>query len=82
MPSSAIVTHENEAGDVLVGVERDGVFVPFTTVPGFRFEHYRERGENLVERAAAGDAEAASALSAVPATTKTSKRSSSSKDEG
>lgn len=81
MATVSVVSHENEAGDVLVGVERDGVFVPISTIPAYRFEHYRERGELLVERAATGDAEATTALELVPATTKPAKRSSSSKDE-
>lgn len=65
-----VAVHTNEDGDAVVGVEADGVFVPFTTIPAYRIGHYRERGEQLLERAAAGDAAAGEALALVPATTK------------
>lgn len=72
-----LAEHVTEDGDVVVGVEHEGVFVPIQTIPAYRFDHYRERGEVLTERAKEGDAEAAHALTLVPVKTKSSSRAKS-----
>jgi len=65
---SGVVSHTNAAGDVSIGVEVDGVFVPVSTVPAQRVAHHVERHKTLVERAgdpgAKGHAEAKAALEA------------------
>lgn len=42
-------------GDVQLGAEIEGVFVPFASHSAGRLAQYIERGQNLVERAEAGD---------------------------
>lgn len=46
-----VVALKNAAGDVAIGVEIEGVFVSFVTVPAQRIAHYVERGQQLAERA-------------------------------
>jgi hypothetical protein len=51
----AVIVHEFPNGDVSIGVEHEGAFVPFATHSAGRFAQYVERGHNLNERAEAGD---------------------------
>lgn len=52
----ATVTHvEHPNGDHSIGVEIDGVFTPFATLPAARVAHHSERVASLTERADAGD---------------------------
>lgn len=59
-----VVKATNEAGDVSIGIEEDGVFVPFATVPAHRIAHRVERGKQLAERVEGGDEEAQKAVDA------------------
>lgn len=47
----AIVEARDSEGNVAIGVEVEGVFVPLATIPAHRIEHAVERGKNLAERA-------------------------------
>jgi hypothetical protein len=57
-----VVTAKNAAGDVAIGIEEDGAFIPIATVPAHRIEHAKERQAILNERAEANDEEAQKAL--------------------
>jgi len=51
----SVVSHENTAGDVSIGVEVEGAFVPFLTYSRAKIVQHVERWHNLQERADAGD---------------------------
>lgn len=48
----AIVEARDSEGNHAIGVEVEGVFVPFATVPEHRVRHAVERGKTLQERVA------------------------------
>ena len=48
----------NEAGDYFVGIEVDGTFIPFATLPATKIGHATERAKNLSELAGSDDPEA------------------------
>lgn len=50
-----VVCHTNAAGDVSIGVEHEGAFVPFSALSRGKFAQYVQRAEGLQERAEAGD---------------------------
>jgi len=50
-----VVAHENAAGDIAIGVEVEGAFVPIASVSKAKVGQLVERYETLKERAAAGD---------------------------
>jgi len=58
----SVVTARNADGDVAVGVEVEGAFVAFATIPAYRIQHAVERQKTLTERAEANDAEAQQVL--------------------
>lgn len=51
----SVVVHEFPNGDVAIGIEHEGAFVPFASHSEGRFAQYVQRGQNLAERAEAGD---------------------------
>lgn len=51
----SVVSHKNAAGDVAIGIEDEDGFVPFVTMTAGKLAQHRERFQNLVERAQAGD---------------------------
>ena len=57
-----VVAHTNAAGDVAIGVEVEGAFVPFVTQSAARVAQYVQRGHILQERAEASDEQALSVL--------------------
>jgi hypothetical protein len=46
---------ENAAGDIALGVEVEGVFIPIAGVQAHRVGHLVERGHDLAEKVEAGD---------------------------
>ena len=52
----SVVSHTNAAGDVAIGVEIDGVFVPFAERSAAKVAQMVQRGHDLQERAKSGDA--------------------------
>ena len=58
----SVVQHTNAAGDVAIGVEVEGAFVPFVTLSAARIAQYVQRGHDLQARAEAGDEQALSVL--------------------
>jgi len=50
-----VVSHTNAAGDVSIGVEHEGLFVPFATLSRGKFAQYVQRAQDLQSRAEAGD---------------------------
>lgn len=58
----AVVTAKNAAGDVALGIEVEGAFIPFASVPAHRIQHAVDRHANLTERAKANDEEAQKVL--------------------
>lgn len=48
MPTVKVVEHGN--GDVSLGFESEGVFVPVAGIAAHRIEHYRDRARDLSER--------------------------------
>lgn len=57
-----VVSHSNAAGDVAIGLDFDGDFVPFVTLSAGKIAQLRERHQTLVDRADAGDELAIDAL--------------------
>jgi hypothetical protein len=57
-----VVSHSNAAGDVAIGLDIDGDFVPFVTLSAGKIAQLRERHQTLVDRADAGDELAIDAL--------------------
>ena len=53
--AAKVVSHENGSGDVSIGLDIDGDYVPFLTLTSAKVTQLRERHANLVERADAGD---------------------------
>ena len=51
----SVVSHTNAAGDVSIGLEVEGAYVPFVTLSAAKVAQYVERGHNLQTRAEAGD---------------------------
>jgi len=68
---SGVVSHTNAAGDVSIGVEVDGAFIPFSTLSAAKVAQLVQRHQTLVERAAAGDALALDVLGDAAPTKKT-----------
>ena len=58
----SVVSHTNAAGEVAIGVELDGAFVPFVTLSAARVAQFVERHENLQKRAEGGDEQALGVL--------------------
>mgnify|MGYP001591645097 FL=1 len=58
----SVVAHENAAGDVSIGVDVEGAFVPFVTLSAGRIAQFVQRHENLQKRAEAGDEQALGVL--------------------
>ena len=58
----SVVTHTNAAGDVSIGVEVEGAYVPFVTLSAGRVAQFVERHENLQKRAEGGDEQALGVL--------------------
>ena len=52
----SVVSHTNAAGDVSIGVEIDGVFVPFAARSAAKVAQMVQRGHDLQDRAEQGDA--------------------------
>jgi len=50
----SVVSHTNAAGDVAIGVEIEGAFVPFVTLSAGKVAQLVQRHETLQERAEAG----------------------------
>ena len=57
-----VVAHTNAAGEVAIGVEAEGAFVPFVTLSAGRVAQFVQRHENLQKRAEGGDEQAAGVL--------------------
>jgi hypothetical protein len=73
----AVVEHGN--GDVSIGFESEGVFVPVAGIAAHRIEHYKERAATLSERLEdKEDAAAQDAVDALPITSKKTRRKSES----
>jgi hypothetical protein len=51
----SVVSHTNAAGDVSIGVEVEGAYVPFVTLSRAKVAQYVQRGHDLQARAEAGD---------------------------
>lgn len=49
------VLAENAAGDVAIGVEVDGAFIPIASVQKHRIDHLVERHNDLLEKVEADD---------------------------
>lgn len=80
MASVSVVEHGN--GDVSIGVEIDGTYVPFSTVSAARIAHLQDRAASLNARLAdEGDEAAQDAHGQLP-TTVTGARSSAKDKEG
>jgi len=73
---SGVVSHTNAAGDVSIGVEVDGAFVPFSTLSAAKIAQLVQRHETLVERASAGDALAIDVLGDATPKKKTKEKAS------
>ena len=58
----SVVSHTNAAGDVAIGVEVEGAFVPFVTLSAARVAQFVQRHENLQKRAEGGDEQALGVL--------------------
>mgnify|MGYP001572236331 CR=1 FL=1 len=58
----SVITHTNAAGDVSIGVEHEGAFVPFGTLTAGRVAQFVQRHENLQKRAEGGDEQALGVL--------------------
>lgn len=67
-----VVKVEHGNGDVSLGFESDGVFVPISSIAAHRIEHYKERAQSLADRLEANpdDADALAALDALPVSAK------------
>jgi len=50
-----VVKQENAAGDIAIGVEVEGVFVPVAQIPKARIGHAVERRKDLEQRASEND---------------------------
>lgn len=61
---ASVKAEQNPAGDYAIGVEIEGVFVPFVQVSAARIQHAVERRENLEQRASENDEEAQAVLDA------------------
>lgn len=51
----SVVQHTNTAGDVSIGVELEGAFVPFVTLSAGRVAQFVQRHGDLQKRAEGGD---------------------------
>jgi hypothetical protein len=58
---SGVVVVEHDNGNVSVGFESDGVFIPVAGIQAHRIEHYKERARDLGERLKDESDEAAAA---------------------
>jgi hypothetical protein len=58
----SVVSHTNAAGDVSIGVEVEGAYVPFVTLSKGKIAQFVERHKTLQERAEAGDGQAMEVL--------------------
>lgn len=61
---ASVKAEQNPAGDYAIGVEVEGVFIPFVQVPAERIQHALERQQTLEERAAENDEQAQGVLDA------------------
>lgn len=61
---ASVKAESNAAGDYAIGIEVEGVFIPFAQVPAHRIAHQIERRQQLEERAQANDDEAQKVLAA------------------
>jgi hypothetical protein len=59
-----VKAQRNAAGDYAIGVEVEGVFIPFAAVSAARIQHAVERRQNLEQRASENDEEAQQVLDA------------------
>lgn len=69
-------------GDLQLGAEVDGAFVPFASHSAARVAQYVERGHNLAERAEAGDELARDQIGEKLSGGSKGTKGKSSKDEG
>jgi len=76
---SDVVKVEHENGDVSIGLELDGVYIPFASVTGARIAGLQERAANLAERSEANpdDKAVAEALANLPTSVPKPSRSKS-----
>lgn len=80
MPS--VKAHENAAGDVAIGFESEGVFVPVASISKARIGHAVERRQDLEKKASENDEIAAEALAGDFDAPKASNSESKSKEGG
>lgn len=70
---------KNDAGDVFVGFDADGTFVPFANVSASRITQLQERHADLAAKLEKGDLPAQEAAQSLPFEVATSKSTSSTK---